>query len=204
MSATAPRRRTFLVYVLLATALASGVALWAAKPDLLFMPHRFKRVEAGQLYRGGQPSTEQLGRIAGKYGVQTVVSLCDEKPQAGKLSERQAAEQAGLRFFNFPMPGNGTGDFDALDAAADQIADPKNHPVYFHCAAGKNRSNAAQAAWRMRHCGWTIEQALSELDRFDLDRSDDTTLVEHLRKYYEERILPRRAGGAQASARVPG
>lgn len=177
--------------VLMLTGIAAvlGGAVWVIQPDILFLPHRFRQVEAGRLYRGGDPSTDELARLARKYGVRTVVSMLDDKPRgADNIRELQRAEQCGLRFFNYPMPGNGLGDFDALDAAADRLAERENGPIYFHCAAGKNRSGAVQAAWRMRHCGWTIDQALAELRDFGMDPIEDKKLADHLRNYYESRI----------------
>jgi protein-tyrosine phosphatase len=71
--------------------------------------------------------------------------------------------------------------------------------VYVHCAAGKQRSNAAVAAYRMRHCGWTLEQTLAELEeKYGLDRTAEAALVEHLEKYWRERIAPSRANSQNA------
>jgi hypothetical protein len=43
--------------------------------------------------------------------------------------------------------------------AADLLADPNRQPVFFHCVAGHHRSNLAQAAYLIRHCGWSADQA---------------------------------------------
>ena len=85
----------------------------------------------------------------------------------------------------FPMPGDGRATFDLLDGAADAMADSRNGPTYFHCAAGKMRSGAALAAYRMKHCGWTYERAMTEAAQHDLDNDSENEkqLRQHLRKY---------------------
>jgi hypothetical protein len=86
------------------------------------------------------------------------------------------------------MPGNGCAPFEDLDAAAAAIAaalaDPNKSPVFFHCQAGKQRSNAALAAYRMKRCGWSFDQTIAELqEQYDLDPIAEKVLVDHLREY---------------------
>jgi len=158
------------------------------------MPRRFAEVKAGQIYRGGYPTQDHLRRLADDYQVRTVVSLTGDAPESQEACDRQAVgREKGLRLLSFPMPGNGLGDFDKLDAAADALADPGNYPVFFHCAAGKQRSNAAMACYRMKHCGWSFDDAMAELDRHGLDREEEAALVEHLRRYYRERVVGKRS-----------
>jgi protein-tyrosine phosphatase len=163
-------------------------------------PRRFAEVEPGRLYRGGYPDARELRWLAGSVGVRSVVSLMEDSPAEGRSrAEREAAGQLGLRLDSIPMPGNGQADFDLLDAAADAIADGmKRGPVYFHCAAGKQRSNAATAAYRMKHCGWTADRAIGELRRrFGMD-AGEAGLATHLREYYEHRIRAQRAATADS------
>lgn len=95
------------------------------------------------------------------------------------------ANALGIHAVRIPMPGNGCGDFAALDRAADVLNNADNYPIFFHCQAGKQRSNAALAAYRMRHGGWSLDQALKELeDRHGLDRhGKESVLVDHLADY---------------------
>ena len=93
-------------------------------------------------------------------------------------------DKLGLKFFRIKMPGDGRGDFTSLDMAADAMANRQNWPVFFHCAAGKQRSNAALAAYRLKYEGWSIEKTLDDLrQRYDLDMLSEGALCEHLRQY---------------------
>lgn len=192
----APAKRSLDLLLLIAALVMCAMLLFAAIPlGRPALPRRFAEVEPGRLYRGGiVDSPAALRRIRDRDHIRTVVDLTNDASKKHGFNEAQAATQLGLQYRSYPMPGNGTGDFDALDAAADAIADERNQPVFFHCSAGKQRGNAALAAYRMRHCGWTIDQALSELDeKYELDRRQEAKLIEHLRRYYAERILPKRA-----------
>jgi len=155
------------------------------------MPNRFAEVEAGRLYRGGYPSGEHLQSLASRYDIKTVVNLTDARKKGGEAAsdiageEADAARRLGMKMLVFPMPGNGQAPFNMLDDAADAMADSQNGPTYFHCAAGKMRSGAALAAYRMKHCGWSYGRAMAEAEQYDLteDSENDVQLRQHLRKY---------------------
>jgi protein tyrosine/serine phosphatase len=171
--------RTFLLIVVLLVPL--GAAAYVSRSQQY--PRRFAEVVPG-LYRGGFPTGDHIAALAREKGVKTVVSLTDFKDEPKYAEEMDAAKAAGLRFLRFPMLGDGRGDLDILDRAADAIGDKANWPVFFHCAAGKQRSNAALAAWRVKKCGWSIDQAIDELEKkYDLDRENEAELVDHLREY---------------------
>lgn len=158
-------------------------------------PRRFAVVEPGRIYRGGYPDEGQLDWLQRQLGVREVVSLMEESRDEEKAGREHAAAAAlGLRFEEYPMPGDGRGDFETLDAAADAIAAGSSKgAIYVHCSAGKQRSNAATAAWRMKHCGWTAEQAIDELTRrYGFEPGDEGRLGAHLRAYYAARIAPSR------------
>ncbi|MCK6456279.1 MAG: hypothetical protein L6Q92_07085 [Phycisphaerae bacterium] len=189
----------WLTPLALATAAAIAI-LWIWPGALEERPRRFAEVEPGWLYRGGYPEPDELRWLARRFGVRSVVSLMKDPPNSPReKAESSTVRELGLRFREIPMPGDGRGDFNSLDAAADAIADSKGEPVYVHCAAGRQRSNAALAAYRMRHCGWTFEQTLRELERFGLDLAEDEALVQHLRKYWESHLQP----AARRAAKTP-
>jgi protein tyrosine/serine phosphatase len=144
-------------------------------------PRRFAEVIPHEVYRGGAPSAENIVHLKEDKAIRSVLDLTDRSDRPDEKQARETAERLGIRTWQFPMPGDGRGDFVQLDAAADVIADQSNRPLFFHCAAGKQRSNAAWAAYRMKHCGWTIERTLAELERdYDLDRKTEQPLCEHL------------------------
>ncbi len=172
--------------------IGAGLVLLGGTKD---RPRRFAVVEPGRIYRGGYPDEGELRWLQRQLGIREIVSLMEESRDADKGGrEHRTAAALGLRLEEFPMPGDGRGDFDTLDAAADAIAaGSANGAIYVHCSAGKQRSNAATAAWRMKHCGWTADQAIEELTRrYGFEPGDEARLAVHLRAYYAERIAPSR------------
>jgi protein-tyrosine phosphatase len=127
--------------------------------------------------------------------VRTILTLLDDKPDSfEQQAEKRIAQAEGVRIIRIGMPGNGCGEFDDLDRAAAAIQDEKNRPMLVHCAAGVKRTGAAYAAWRMKYCGWSLDEALAESDRAGYSIRDEPELRKHLERYYEERIRPQVSG----------
>jgi protein tyrosine/serine phosphatase len=169
-------------------------------------PRRFAEVEPGTLFRGGYPSARQVRELVEDRDIRTIVNLApgsDDTPDSRKKEELMEAARLGVEVLPFPMPGDGKADYPSLDAAADALAEPKNRPVYFHCAAGKMRSNAALAAYRMKHCRWSLGRALDEARRFGLDDAltKDRELAEHLAGYERHLKKTGPAGSGFATTR---
>lgn len=166
-------------------ALLAPPATTAIVTRLQQFPNRFAEVIPGKLYRGGYPSASNIRHLQKSNHIRTILSLTgpvDKPKERDMLAEANALDIRALRV---PMPGNGCGNFDALDRAADILNNADNYPIFFHCQAGKQRSNAALAAYRMRHCGWPLDQVIEELeDRHGLDRhGKESVLVDHLAAY---------------------
>ncbi len=191
-----------LVIVSLIVAPPIGVAVWEKWPAVRPYPKRFAAIDERGLYRGGYPTERNIRKLHESQKIRTIVALTGKVDGAEERKALAAAEGLGIRVHRFPMPGDGRGEFAALDMAADAINRQEDWPLYFHCQAGEQRSNAALAAWRMRHCGYTLEQALDELiDKHDLepDDSKERRLVEHLTQYARRHLrLP-----VGASTRAP-
>ena len=174
--------RTLLLIV--ALLVPPGIAAVVSRSQQF--PRRFAEVVPASIYRGGFPSADHIYNLANEKRIRTVVSLTDLKEAPKYAEEVEAARSAGLRLLRYPLHGDGRGEFDDLDKAADAIGDKANWPVFFHCDAGKQRSNAVLAAYRLRKCGWTIDKALDELEsKYDLDREKEKVLVDYLREYAE-------------------
>ena len=174
------RRALLLIFVLLVppgtVAVVSGLTRY---------PRRFAALESGRLCRGSYPSGEQIRHLVDDYHIAKIVNLTSKSDDLREREEMAVAEELGLGYVQIEMPGNGCADFEKLDQAADAIAVEADWPVFFHCAAGKQRSNAALAAYRARHCGWSLEQILKELDHHGLDRDEERILCDHLAAYME-------------------
>lgn len=152
-------------------------------------PRRFAEVVPNEVYRGGFPSVDDIVHLKEDKSIRTIVNLTGPTDRPEEREMLAKVESLGIHLLRFPMPGDGRGDFAMLEQAAVAIADQGNRPIFFHCAAGKQRSNAAWAAYRMKFCGWSVEEALAELERdYDLDRNAERALCDHLRDYQRWRF----------------
>ncbi len=90
--------------------------------------------------------------------------------RGGDPGEEEAVKKAGLRFFRIPLS-------DTCVPPKDQIAeflkianDPKNQPVYLHCHAGRHRTGAMIAIYRIEHDRWTPAQAYAEMKQYEFKK----------------------------------
>lgn len=109
------------------------------------------QIATGGLIRPG--AVPQLKAL----GFATIVDL--RGPMEGTAAEKQAAQAAGLRYFNIPVTEGLPSDAQVAEFAR-VIEDPKNFPVLAHCASA-NRVGATWALYRIRS-GMPVEMALAE------------------------------------------
>lgn len=127
----------------------------------------FAVVEPGVLFRCGQPHVRDLETIKREHGLKTVVCARGgtRHPLRGRWfrKERRWAEQNGVRFEHMPFSDAATPPADVFDRFLAVLADPQSRPVLVHCEQGFHRTGILVAAYRIRHCGWTLERALDEM-----------------------------------------
>lgn len=153
---------------------------------------RFREVEPG-LLRSGQLEAWPYARVIEEHHIKTVLRLNPLAPGDRRRDvEAEVVREHGLEFLEVPMVnGSGLVPYPDLERAADVLAERQRWPLLFHCAAGDRRSSAVQAVYRMRHCGWSWEQAAREIEEQGLRPSSSDRLFDHLKGYYDERILAR-------------
>ncbi len=153
------RRRIALGVLVALGATAAGLAqTWPRWFEV-----RVRAVEPGRIYRGAWQKTGPLLRLLAREKVRTVVTLTAINRDDPKYVEQSAAlAEAGVNWIIVPMRGS-TASLDQMAEAADLVADPALQPVFFHCVGGHHRSNLVQAAYRVRHQGWTADRAWDEL-----------------------------------------
>ena len=149
---------------------------------------RFAEIRPG-LARGGEPGERGL-RFLRSGGYRTIVSFL---PSA---SESAWVVQSGMEYVHIPMR---SGLFSAEPPTEEQVrrflsvvSDTTRYPVFIHCHAGKDRTGAMSAIYRMEVCGWTVDEALEEMNAFGFSGR-----YRKLRRYVEGY----NAGGLAATSR---
>jgi protein-tyrosine phosphatase len=147
-----------------------------------------------------------MRRLVRDYKIKTVVALAHPPTHPLSVEEKGMSGELGYKWVHIPIVDErGTGDpdviSDKLEHAAAVMADPANQPVYFHCHHGINRASMAQMAYRMLYSGWTLEQATDEISRtFGLKEVSRGPDYRHMARFYQDRVLPRRAAQARQEA----
>src|SRR5262245_45741656 len=107
---------------------------------------------------GGQPRPEHFAKLKAQ-GVKTVLNL--RTPGEHRADEeRQAVEQAGLKYFNIPVVYMAPKPENA-DEFLKITDDPANRPMFIHCTAAI-RVGAFWMIRRVLRDGMSIDAALEE------------------------------------------
>jgi len=172
-------KKSLLVILVLAPPISLAVV-----NHMNHFPRRFAEVEAGALYRSGFPTGTQIRNLAKNQNIKTIVSLTGEEDRPREDALQTAVDDLKLRHYRFPMRGDGTGDLATLEMAADALAEKKDWPILFHCAAGQQRTSTTLGAYWIKHKDMTCYDALAKLEReYGLSRTDDPQIVEQLKNY---------------------
>jgi tyrosine-protein phosphatase SIW14 len=142
----------------------------------------FHRVNEN-LYRGGQPKTGGLKKLA-ELGIKTIINLRGESDET--LAEGREAKSMGMEYFNVPMSTAGRPTDEQVRRVIEIIEEKENAPVFVHCRRGSDRTGAIIAVYRIKQDGWTAERAIEEANSHGLGfiqfRKRD-----YIKDYFEQR-----------------
>lgn len=133
-----------------------------------------------RFYRGAQPSGRDYGDLA-SIGVKTVVDLQED----GERNEQRMVEAAGMKFFRIGLSDSSWPSADKAEQFLKIVNDPSNQPVFVHCHGGRHRAGIMTAIYRMRHDGWSADQAYSEMKQYGFERGfGHGSLKDYVYDYY--------------------
>ncbi len=125
---------------------------------------------APDLYSGGQPSPEQLERLA-REGVRTVINL-RAPGEPDQYDERAEAERHGLHYVSIPVAGAQDLTPENVHRFSDELAQARlQGPLLIHCASA-NRVGAMVALEQ----GW--HQGAGAISALELGRAAGLTGLE--------------------------
>lgn len=174
------KRRRAIVLTLLGASTALGTGLAVYRDDL--WEKRVAVVEPGRLIRGAWQRPGPLRQIIEREKIRTIVSLTAINRDDPKyVAQAEVVRETGVDWIIIPMRGS-RATLAQMAEAADLLADPARQPVFFHCVAGHHRTSLVNAAYRIRHDGWTVPRAWREVMSFPWARpdadGDDRHLIE--------------------------
>lgn len=152
---------------------------YAARDHLV--ARNFGVVEAGHLYRSGRLTPTATRQVHDRYHIKTIIDLGAYEP--GSPEERVAnrtAEALGITRYQFHLEGDGTGNPNHYVGALRLIADPDNHPVLVHCAAGSYRTSGCVILYRHHMQGKSVESVFPEAFEHNYDASKSWKLMAYL------------------------
>lgn len=138
------------------------ISLWALAGALMLcsaaeterLPKNFHVVEAGVLYRSGQPDRADLLSLAQTRGVATVVNL------RYRISDRQEVRHTGISEVRLKLKAQSI-TFSDMVSGLIAIRDARK-PVLVHCLHGSDRTGCLVACYRMVFQNWNREDAIAE------------------------------------------
>jgi tyrosine-protein phosphatase SIW14 len=198
------------------------VGLLVAGP-LWFRSHWFARfrnfhvVREGVLYRSGQLTLDGFKEVLEDNRIRSVVTLRDSRrnPGAPPPDSPEEAYCKAHHIRHFRLPPVAWSAADGSVPATRQVRrflevmrDPDNYPVLIHCLAGKHRTGAYCALYRMEIEHWTNAEAIAEMKYFGYDNLEEHEDLESYLKGFRPAwagiTSPPAAPGLASEASAPG
>ena len=147
-----------------------------------------------RVYRGAQP-TEEGFRYLAKLGVKRILDLRENDSRT--LVEKRMVTDAGMEYVNVPMTGLTPPTEEQTTKVLALLEDEAGGPIFVHCKAGKDRTGAVIAAYRIDHDGWDNSRALQEA------KTDHMSFFQIPRQNYIKSFRPRSIEAKTSAAAGP-
>lgn len=127
---------------------------------------RLREIEPGVLYLSAMPTYRGLTLAQERIGFKTIINLFPEfTPEQSPHwpDEQRFARENGITLYNQPST-----DPTGVNYIQDMLAvaqDPANQPVLVHCHASMDRSPAWVGMFRFLVNGWSVKDAIAEIER---------------------------------------
>jgi protein tyrosine/serine phosphatase len=128
---------------------------------------RFHQV-GERLFRGGQPREGGFAKLR-DLGINTVINLRGASDRT--RAEEKEVRALGLNYFNVPLPNWARPQHTRVARILELINAAESGRVFIHCKDGVDRTGMIVAIYRMKHDGWSADQALAEAERTGMRRT---------------------------------
>jgi tyrosine-protein phosphatase SIW14 len=159
-----------------------------------------REVVPGVLYRCGQLTPDGFVRVVNEYRVGTVISLRDTVSGNGHVEqfEDTYSRANGIAFYRFSpkswsAPDGEVPAAENVNRFLNLMTDPNTKkPVLVHCFAGIHRTGGHVAAYRMDQCGWSAQDAMTEMRSMGTPRTKfDKDLLEFVQTFVQRQGIGR-------------
>ena len=142
---------------------------------------RFAEVDQG-VYRGSTPRTDADFRFLKSKHIRYVLSL-EFIPFLSKFEERKARKY-GISVLHAVMNGSPVPPSEEhVNHILLILRDKRYHPIYFHCALGRDRTGLIAALYKMYFRGMLPNEAWREMMRFGFK---DSWTLRGLKTYFQK------------------
>jgi protein-tyrosine phosphatase len=146
---------------------------------------RFAQVDAG-VYRGSTPKNDADFKFLQSKQIKHILNL-EFLPFLSELEERKA-KKYGITVIDALINGSPVAPSEKhVNQILLILRDRRNHPIYFHCALGRDRTSLIAALYKMYFQGMSQQAAWQEMKSFGFK---DSWTLGGLKRYFERHPSP--------------